>query len=41
MIFALLFRLTRYWTGPSAPEGPCTDLSGLSGSAKRHLRSVA
>ncbi len=38
MIFALLLRLTRYWTGPSAPEGPCSDLSG---SAKRHLRSVA
>ncbi len=38
MIFALLFRLTRYWTGPSTPQRPCSDLSGPS---TRHLRSVA
>lgn len=38
MIFALLFRLTRYWTGPSTPQGPCSDLTV---PAKRHLRPVA
>ena len=38
MIFALLLRLTRYWTGPSTPALPCSDLSS---SAKRQLRSVA
>ena len=38
MIVALLFRLTRYWTGPSTPQGLRSDLSDMS---KRHLRSVA
>ena len=38
MIFALLFRFTRYWTGTSTPQEPCSDLSR---SAKRQLRSAA
>ncbi len=38
MLIALLFRLTRYWTGPSTPQ---TLSSDLSESSKRRLRSVA
>ena len=38
MIFALLFRFTRYWTGSSTPQDPCSDVPR---SAKRHLRSAA